>query len=177
MTERYPWTADDHAAICADRGKLSASIIAELYGVSRNAIIGIWSRNRQLWPGGQLEGTNPPRTVVNTIVRAPKKAAKAEPPAPVRRPKLKVSPAPRQTVEPKYGGAAEAVYGLTLDTCRWPIGHPKASDFRFCCDPVQAGKVYCPEHCGMAFSAVMSRAWPGPRPGNADTLRMPGADT
>lgn len=34
--------------------------------------------------------------------------------------------------------------------CSWPIGEPGTKSFRFCDEPAQFGKVYCPEHHAIA---------------------------
>ncbi len=35
--------------------------------------------------------------------------------------------------------------------CSWPDGEPGKEDFRFCGDPSEAGKPYCPHHCERAY--------------------------
>lgn len=35
---------------------------------------------------------------------------------------------------------------LTKNTCRWPLGDPRRSDFRFCGCPPRKGSPYCTEH-------------------------------
>ena len=35
--------------------------------------------------------------------------------------------------------------------CCWPIGEPGTRSFRFCDAPNEAGKPYCPDHCGIAY--------------------------
>jgi GcrA cell cycle regulator len=35
--------------------------------------------------------------------------------------------------------------------CRWPIGHPGETAFRFCGAPAETGKPYCTEHCAVAY--------------------------
>lgn len=39
----------------------------------------------------------------------------------------------------------------------WPIGQPKTASFRFCEQPNEAGKPYCPEHCGLAYERIARR--------------------
>lgn len=36
-------------------------------------------------------------------------------------------------------------------SCRWPEGDPREPGFHFCGEPAEAGKPYCPEHCGKAY--------------------------
>jgi GcrA cell cycle regulator len=35
--------------------------------------------------------------------------------------------------------------------CCWPIGEPGTRAFRYCEAPNEAGKPYCPHHCGIAY--------------------------
>lgn len=43
---------------------------------------------------------------------------------------------------------------LKPDSCRWPLGDPKDPNFCFCGKTVVPGKVYCKEHCAVAYSGV-----------------------
>lgn len=38
--------------------------------------------------------------------------------------------------------------------CQWPIGDPRAPDFRHCAAPVEPGRPYCPDHCARAYRRV-----------------------
>jgi GcrA cell cycle regulator len=40
---------------------------------------------------------------------------------------------------------------LTRDRCHWPFGKPGTASFRFCSQPVRAGKPYCETHCRIAY--------------------------
>ncbi len=55
------WTDEQSAAIVAQRGILSARAIGQQYGVSRNAIIGLWYRARQQDPTIPAMKYGPPR--------------------------------------------------------------------------------------------------------------------
>ena len=35
--------------------------------------------------------------------------------------------------------------------CCWPVGEPGTRAFRYCEAPNEAGKPYCPHHCGIAY--------------------------
>ncbi|WP_423787478.1 GcrA family cell cycle regulator, partial [Klebsiella pneumoniae] len=35
--------------------------------------------------------------------------------------------------------------------CCWPIGEPGTRTFRFCDDPNEAGRPYCPDHCERSY--------------------------
>jgi len=40
---------------------------------------------------------------------------------------------------------------LGRQPCSWPLGEPGTRAFRFCDAPTEAGRPYCPEHCGVAY--------------------------
>jgi len=39
---------------------------------------------------------------------------------------------------------------LTGTSCRWPMGHPRDPDFRFCGDPALPNRPYCSRHTTIA---------------------------
>ena len=47
----------------------------------------------------------------------------------------------------RYGDAVKARAG----GCLWPMGDVRADDFRLCDAPREPGRVYCAEHCGVAW--------------------------
>jgi len=47
---------------------------------------------------------------------------------------------------------------LKLNSCRWPIGDPKDSDFHFCGKDTVTGKPYCSEHCKIAYTSLKELA-------------------
>jgi GcrA cell cycle regulator len=40
--------------------------------------------------------------------------------------------------------------------CRWPLGDPSSSDFRYCGSPTSSGP-YCAHHCGLAYQPAHER--------------------
>jgi GcrA cell cycle regulator len=40
--------------------------------------------------------------------------------------------------------------------CRWPLGDPASSDFRYCGSPTHVGP-YCPYHGGLAYQPTDAR--------------------
>ncbi len=44
--------------------------------------------------------------------------------------------------------------------CKWPIGHPGESEFRFCGAATETGRVYCKEHVAKAFVRPEPRVRP-----------------
>lgn len=47
---------------------------------------------------------------------------------------------------------------LRADTCRWPIGDPKESDFHFCGDLSDGVQSYCAHHMGLAHNETRGHA-------------------
>lgn len=45
----------------------------------------------------------------------------------------------------------KALFDLTEDTCRWPIGDPGFAGFGFCGNMPAAGRTYCGGHCRIAY--------------------------
>jgi len=64
-------------------------------------------------------------------------------PVPVPPPARVAVPAPRP-------------YGRVV-TCCWPLGEPGTRTFRFCDDPSEPGKPYCPDHVKLAYVKVRDR--------------------
>ena len=54
-------------------------------------------------------------------------------------------------------GAGEAVFGLRLNSCRWPIGDPTKSDFRFCGETRLDLRPYCAAHAALAYAPSQPR--------------------
>jgi GcrA cell cycle regulator len=67
-------------------------------------------------------------------------------PAPAR-PAPVVSPMPPPVARPQ---------GRVV-TCCWPIGEPGTRSFRFCGTSSHPGKLYCSDHCKMAYGKVRGR--------------------
>ena len=43
---------------------------------------------------------------------------------------------------------------LTIDTCRWPLGDPTASDFHYCGKLPLIGRPYCDRHDAKSFQTA-----------------------
>lgn len=50
------------------------------------------------------------------------------------------------------GGAS--ILDLNDRVCKWPIGDPRESDFRFCGGPAVPGLPYCAEHAAQAYQSM-----------------------
>jgi GcrA cell cycle regulator len=70
---------------------------------------------------------------------------------------LRVAPTPEPRA--KAASAITAVFTLTPNACRWPLGDPQRPGFRFCGSPVTEGS-YCKHHRGMAYTASRARHQP-----------------
>ncbi len=131
-----------------DEGASYAQITAALGGVSRNAVIGKVHRLRlpQLdWR--RRAATSPGSAPGGGAVRRPIAARRAHRRSP---------PAPAAIALDQFNAAIpieqrRTLLLLTRSTCRWPVGEQRAPEFFFCGGRVEAGRPYCPGHCGFAY--------------------------
>ncbi len=133
---------------------LSASQIAkQLGGVTRNAVIG---KVHRLGLSGRAKPSRPKtvsksKTTTRRVAskpRAPRKPAPVvqEPPAP---PPVEAKPLPN--------GEYATILTIRDHMCKWPIGDPASSDFRFCGRRIKAGEPYCEAHCSVAYQPSRRR--------------------
>ena len=148
----FDWTEQAVArlrALWAD-GHSTAEIGRRL-GVSKNSVVGkvhrldLPGRPSPIRPPGS--GTPRPRPHPRPPRLADIMPLRSVPPEPVQ---------PRPAIAPRID---PPVLG-TLPCC-WPIGQPKTASFRFCDQPNEAGKPYCPEHCGLAYERPARRRHAG----------------
>ena len=60
-----------------------------------------------------------------------------------------------ETVKPKKNKRKGVqLVDLKPNSCRWPEGDPKDPDFCFCGQECVNGKIYCEEHCAVAYTGV-----------------------
>ena len=52
---------------------------------------------------------------------------------------------------------AVTIHGLERHMCKFPLGDPKLSDFRYCGKIQVENKPYCLEHCGVAYTQPSPR--------------------
>ena len=144
---------------------LSASQIAkQLGGVTRNAVIG---KVHRLGLSGRAKPSRP-------SVKRTKKAATARTrtPAAPRTPKPKPvvvaapPPPPPLEAKPLPNGEYATILTIRDHMCKWPIGDPSSSEFRFCGRKVKAGEPYCEAHCSVAYQ-------PSRRRGSGTTRALP----
>ncbi|KAA5801554.1 GcrA cell cycle regulator [Alkalicaulis satelles] len=146
---------------------LSASQIAkQLGGVTRNAVIG---KVHRLGLSGRAAPSRPARRPAPrpAAVRAPRPAAAAQVNKTARngtdRKELIAQPAPAAPppapVDAKRLANGEYATVLTLreGMCKWPIGDPADSQFRFCGHPTKPGAAYCEAHAQQAYQPQAKR--------------------
>lgn len=147
----------------------SALDVAEIFGVSCNAIIG--KRNRLGIESVLISGKHRAPAIVAKPPKKPKEALKPKA-APV--PALETITAPQaalaltphrvefvfegETIElkPVISGASAAILALRHDTCRWPNGDPLGDDFHFCMAHRAVGATYCRFHAGISYGSGTS---------------------
>ncbi len=137
---------------------LSASQIAkQLGGVTRNAVIGkvhrlgLSGRATPSRPARRTVKPSRPRTTTAStppVARTPARPTPSAPPA--------TPPAP---VEPAVLPSGEFATVLTLrdSMCKWPIGDPASSSFRFCGRKTTGEQTYCDAHADMAYQPSQKR--------------------
>jgi len=135
---------------------LSASQIAkQLGGVTRNAVIG---KVHRLGLSGRAKPSRP----VKRAPRATSTRARTTKPATPRLPR-RVAPIPapvpleaKQLPDGKYA----TILTITEHMCKWPIGDPSTSDFRFCGRGTDKAEPYCKAHAQLAYQPARRRGQP-----------------
>jgi|TARA_B100001540_G_C15725750_1_gene605214 GcrA cell cycle regulator len=120
-----------------EEGLTASRIAAELGDVTRNAVIG---KAHRLGLSGRMASKSPSSGI--SIIRKKK----------IHIPKnQKIIEITTQTDEPMNPTPfLEIKDGL----CRWPIGEPENSDFRFCGRTTNEGFVYCQTHHKVAYQPL-----------------------
>lgn len=132
---------------------LSASLIGEKMGKTRNAVLAKVTRLRIM---GQLPDRQVP---IIRSTRSDKRRAKPRDPRPTPAPQpiAKLSPPP--STEVRDSPIVEltvpmkerrGVEDLQLQQCRWPMGDPQSQGFHFCHHKREEGP-YCAHHKRIAF--------------------------
>ncbi|MDX1710102.1 MAG: GcrA family cell cycle regulator [Rhodovibrionaceae bacterium] len=131
---------------------LSASIIGERLGISKNAVVGkahrlkLPSRPSPIKRGGT--GSKPRRARKTT--QGPRRSAALARSEAVRqetpRRQVRQEASPRPPMSRAYRHSADLGQG-----CLWPIGDPGQPDFHFCGAKRAEGRPYCDEHVARAY--------------------------
>ncbi len=138
---------------------LSASQIAkQLGGVTRNAVIG---KVHRLGLSGRAKPSRP-KKVASVRTSSPRKrssASKPRAPRAISKPAAPAAPPPPPPIEakPLPNGEYATIMTIRDHMCKWPIGDPIASDFRFCGRKIKQGEPYCEAHCAVAYQPSRRR--------------------
>ena len=138
---------------------LSASQIAkQLGGVTRNAVIG---KVHRLGLSGRATPSRPQRRTVTRTARPRQTSTATRPrnkPSAPRTPVVKAAPPPPPLeAEKMANGEYATVLTLKESICKWPIGDPAETTFRFCGRKSGPGQAYCEAHAAMAFQPASKR--------------------
>ncbi len=147
---------------------LSASqIAAELaHGITRNAVIG---KVHRLGLSGRVKApstaTPRPRTKPQTHRPSPTRSGGASA-GPATRGNTALAFAPRPQEAPAPRAQEEVVIPMSERVtimelkeamCRWPLGDPATSEFRYCGGKSTVGDPYCTYHARIAYQPVQDR--------------------
>jgi GcrA cell cycle regulator len=155
-----PWTDDRIATLRKlwNEGH-SASIIAGNLGeFSRNAVIGKARRlglaSRRSAPVLRRNARKP--VLFSARSRSPKfrrtpSLPRQVPPRAKPQRKIESASHPACPVIEPSPDANVTMEALTRLTCRFPLGDPKTSSFRFCGGPPQPGRSYCAYHAAITY--------------------------
>lgn len=139
---------------------LSASQIAkQLGGVTRNAVIG---KVHRLGLSGRAKPSRPKKVAsVRASSTRKRTASTGKPRAPrtISRPSAPPAPPPPPPIEakPLPNGEYATIMTIRDHMCKWPIGDPMESDFRFCGRKHKQGEPYCEAHCNVAYQPSRRR--------------------
>ncbi|WP_371396828.1 GcrA family cell cycle regulator [Fretibacter rubidus] len=154
---------------------LSASQIAkQLGGVTRNAVIG---KVHRLGLSGRAKPSRP-ATIRTTKPSAPRTRTTARtttvttPSAPARTARQAPAKPPTPPVEAKPLPSGEYATIMTIrdHMCKWPIGDPSKSDFRFCGRKTDPSTPYCDAHSSVAYQPSRRR-YPGQKTLGQTTMK------
>lgn len=154
------WTEDRVAVLTKlwAEGLSASQIAAQLGGVTRNAVIG---KVHRLGLSGRAKPSRPTARRVNKTPKARvKTAAVPKKPKPAKvavKPVVQAPPAPPLEAKPLPNGEFATILTIRDHMCKWPIGDPTASDFRFCGRKIKAGEPYCEAHCSVAYQPSRRR--------------------
>jgi GcrA cell cycle regulator len=155
--------------------KLSGSQIALRLGLKdRNAVMGKIHRlgiTRKLGANGEIDvtdaaGAKPvadalaPADRIPEASPAPVEVAPLPPPETASEPEAPSTSAvsPDDASEkPKDSFSDHPIMQLKENSCRWPIGDPQVTGFRFCCKAKAGTLPYCSEHAAISYLAPENR--------------------
>jgi len=128
---------------------LSASQIAkQLGGVTRNAVIG---KVHRLGLSGRATPSRPRKATNKSATPRTRKASTLSAPRAPRPIVAATPPPPPLEAKPLPTGEYATILTIRDHMCKWPIGDPSSSEFRFCGRKVKDGEPYCEAHCSVAY--------------------------
>ena len=141
----------------------SASDIAKILGVTRNAVIGKANRlklSAQQSSTSRVTDLPSKGSVLATITKATKQRATLRPLPPVP---TATPIAVKAIVRESRPIDVKRVEGISVTKagerhCRWPIGDPRSPEFRFCGCSSYEGLPYCVDHARVAYQTVSRRS-------------------
>lgn len=136
---------------------LSASQIAkELGEVTRNAVIG---KVHRLGLSGRAKPSNPTKKPTRKATAARTRAARL--PSAPRKQRSTISvppPPPPIEAKPMANGKYATILTIRDHMCKWPIGDPSTSEFRFCGRKTEdKDEPYCTAHSRVAYQPSRRR--------------------
>jgi GcrA cell cycle regulator len=144
---------------------LSASqIAAELgQGITRNAVIG---KVHRLGLSGREKSSSTAHPARTRVKQAARPAALRNPPPLISRGNTALATAPRTYAPPAPRPVEEVVVPISERVtllelkeamCRWPLGDPTTTEFRFCGLKTPDASTYCPYHARIAYQPPQDR--------------------
>ena len=107
-------------------------------------------------PGSKVKAKHPPKSVSQDQSKVKNKTAPST--QPDKGPKVETKPLKKPPISlDKESRKRISIMELTEATCRWPFGDPQEVDFYFCGNTIEAGEVYCLEHCIEAYQNYATR--------------------
>jgi GcrA cell cycle regulator len=143
---------------------LSTADIGRRLGLTKNAVVGKAHRLDLPARPSPIRRDGQPRPV---YVRKPRILRETLPPLLSCLSSPTPPPEPRKAFIPRIKNpeapmsrptAAKSVFVGPPKPCCWPLGDPRdRENFRFCMDPSEPGKPYCPDHVKLAYMKVERR--------------------
>lgn len=136
---------------------MSGLVIANEFGISRNAVIGKVTRLKL--PPRHTKVSHKPQHKRQLAGVSLRKKSKTPALSAHKSPSL---PSTATLPDPKTGLAKAAPLGLPIldleaHHCKWPFNFPGDKDFHFCGATRVDGKPYCEKHCAEAYTGVSAR--------------------
>lgn len=149
-------------AVYAERGRLTGSQAGGVFGMSHNAVVGLWHRERIRRGEPCMKPTGPTlserekelsRLRRNARERERRQARERWVPPPPR----PIEPIPEPPAMPNDGSSGIAFFDLQPDSCRYPLGEATEPARWFCGEWCVPGGSYCLAHQRLCYQRLPSR--------------------